>query len=97
MKQELDILVPTSWKDLSLYTYLRFQKDSKSFEDNPEAQLDFMMYHFCNIDFDTIKGLSIDSHNQIKEKFNQFEVPDTLPLQRFVTIHGIEYGFDPNL
>jgi hypothetical protein len=97
MKQQLEIIVPTSWKDLSLNTYLRFQRDAKNFEDNPEAQMDFMMYHFCNLDFDTIRGLSIDSHNNIAQKFNKFEVPDSLPLQRFVTINGIEYGFEPNL
>lgn len=97
MKQELDIIVPTSWKDLDLYTYLRFQRDSKNFEDNVDAQINFMIYHFCNLDFDTIQGLSVESHNSIREKFNKFEVPDTLPLQRFVTINGIEYGFEPNL
>jgi hypothetical protein len=56
-----------------------------------------MMYHFCNLDFDTIKGLSINSFNDITEKLSRFEVPDTLPLQRFVTIGGVEYGFEPNL
>jgi hypothetical protein len=97
MKQTLEILVPTSWKDLTLNTYLRFQRDVKNFEDNPNAQLDFMMYHFCNLDFDTIRGLSVDSHNNIAEKFNRFEVPDSLPLQRFITVNGVEYGFEPNL
>lgn len=97
MKQELDIIVPTTWKDLDLYTYLRFQRDSKNFEDNIDAQIDFMIYHFCNLDFDTIRGLSVESHNSIREKFNKFEVPDTLPLQRLITIDGIEYGFEPNL
>lgn len=97
MKQTLDILVPTSWKDLTLNTYLRFQRDVKNFEDNEDALLDFMMYHFCNLDFDTIKGLSINSFNDITEKLSRFETPDTLPLQRFVTIGGVEYGFEPNL
>jgi hypothetical protein len=97
MKQQLEIIVPTSWKDLSLNTYLRFQRDAKNFEDNPEAQMDFMIYHFCNLDFDSIRGLSVDSYNTIAQKFNKFEVPDTLPLQRLVTINGVEYGFEPNL
>jgi hypothetical protein len=97
MKQQLEIIVPTSWKDLSLNTYLRFQRDAKNFEDNFEAQMDFMIYHFCNLDFDSIRGLSVDSHNSIAQKFNKFEVPDTLPLQRLVTINGVQYGFEPNL
>ena len=97
MKQTLEIIVPTSWKDLTLNTYLRFQRDVKNFEDNPNAQMDFMMYHFCNLDFDTIRGLSVNSHNSIAEKFNRFEIPDKLPLQRFITINGKEYGFEPNL
>jgi hypothetical protein len=97
MKQQLEIIVPTSWKDLSLNTYLRFQRDAKNFEDNFEAQMDFMIYHFCNLDFDSIRGLSVDSHNSIAQKFNKFEVPDTLPLQRLVKINGVQYGFEPNL
>jgi hypothetical protein len=39
----------------------------------------------------------VNSHNSIAEKFNRFEIPDKLPLQRFITINGKEYGFEPNL
>jgi len=97
MKQQLNIDVPTSWKDLDLYTYLRWQKDAKNYEDNEEALLDLMIHYFCNIDFDTIKGMSIDSYNNVKSLISKFEKPDDLPLQRFVNVGGIEYGFEPNL
>ena len=97
MKQQLEITIPTSWKDLDLYTYLRFQRDAKNFEGNEDAQLDFMIHHFCSLDFDTIRGLSVDSHNTIKSKFSKFEGIDSLQLQRLVTIGGVEYGFEPNL
>lgn len=97
MKKQIELSIPTSWKDLDLYTYLRFQKDASNYEDNEEAQIDFMIYHFCGLEFDNIKGLSVDSYNTIREKFGKFEKPDTLPLQRLITIKGVEYGFEPNL
>ena len=56
-----------------------------------------MIYHFCNLDFDSIRGLSVESYNLIKSKLNNFDNPENLKLQRFITIDGIEYGFEPNL
>lgn len=97
MKKQLDIIVPTQWKDLDLYTYLRFIKEVKNYEDNEDAQTDLMIHHFCTLDFETIRGLSLESYNLIKEKLNQFENPEKLELQRFVKIGDVEYGFEPNL
>lgn len=97
MKKQLDIIVPTHWKDLDLYTYLRFIKEAKNYEDNIDAQTDLMIHHFCTLDFETIRGLSLESYNLVKEKLNQFENPEKLELQRFVKIGDVEYGFEPNL
>lgn len=97
MKQELNITIPTQWKDLDLYTYLRFIKEAKNYEDNVDAQTDLMIHHFCNLEFEKIRGLSLDSYNLIKTKLSSFENPEGFELQRFVTIGGIEYGFEPNL
>lgn len=97
MKKQLDIIVPTQWKDLDLHTYLRFLKEVKNYEDNIDAQTDLMIHHFCTLDFETIRGLSLESYNLIKEKLNQFENPEKLELQRFVKIGDVEYGFEPNL
>lgn len=97
MKQELTISVPTQWKDLTLQTYLKFQKDLDLHKDNEDAILDLMIHHFCGINLDNIKGISINSYNDIREKFNKFEKPESLPLQKFINIGGTEYGFEPNL
>ena len=97
MKKQLDIIVPTQWKDLDLYTYLRFIKEAKNYEDNIDAQTDLMIHHFCTLDFETIRGLSLESYNLVKDKLNQFENPEKLELQRFVKIGDVEYGFEPNL
>lgn len=97
MKQEFSIVIPTEWKDLDLYTYLRFIKEAKNYEDSIDAQTDLMMHHFCKLDFETIRGLSVDSYNLIRGKLNKFENPEDLELERIIEIGGVEYGFEPNL
>jgi len=97
MKQQLNIVVPTSWKDLDLYTYLRWQKEAKNYADNEDALLDLMIHYFCHLDYDTIKGMSIESYNNIKSLIAKFEKMDEFPLTRFVKFGDVEYGFEPNL
>lgn len=97
MKQELNINVPTSWEDLSLKTYLKFQQDSENYKDNDDAVFDLMIHHFCGINLDAIRGISVDSYNLLKEKFTKFEKPEDCKLKRIIEVNGVEYGFEPNL
>jgi hypothetical protein len=97
MKQTLTIEIPTSWKDISLETYLKMQNELENYRDDEEAQIAIMLLNLCNIQPEYLKGLSADSYNLLKLRLSQFVSPEGIELQRFITINGVEYGFEPNL
>jgi hypothetical protein len=97
MKQTLTIEIPTSWKDITLETYLKMQGELENYRDNEEAQIAIMLLHLCKIQPEYLRGLSADSYNLLKAKLSQFVSPEGIELQRFITIDGVEYGFEPNL
>jgi hypothetical protein len=97
MKQTLTIEIPTSWKDITLETYLKMQGELDNYRDDEEAQTAIMLLHLCKIQPEYIRGLSAESYNLLKAKLSQFVSPDGIELQRFITINGVEYGFEPNL
>jgi hypothetical protein len=97
MKQTLTIEIPTSWRDITLETYLKMQGELENYRDDEEAQTAIMLLHLCKIQPEYIRGLSAESYNLLKAKLSQFVSPDGIELQRFITINGVEYGFEPNL
>jgi hypothetical protein len=97
MKKQLTLEIPTSWKDISLKQYITLQSDLEAYRDDEEAQTALMLYHLCGLDAEYIKRLSAESYNVVKSKLNQFQSPEGIELTTFVTIDGIEYGFEPNL
>jgi hypothetical protein len=97
MKQTLTIEVPTSWQDITLDTYLKMQTELDNYRDNEEAQTAIMLLHLCKIQPEYLKGLSAESYHLLKSKLAQFISPNDIELSRFITIDGIEYGFEPNL
>jgi hypothetical protein len=56
-----------------------------------------MLHHLCGIPYEEIPNVSAESYNVLKGKLSQFLKPEDMDLQRFVTIDGVEYGFEPNL
>jgi hypothetical protein len=97
MKKQLTLEIPTSWKDVTLKQYLELQTDLESYRDDEEAQTALTLHHLCGLDINYIKRLSTESYNLLKNKLNEFTSPDIIELQRFITIDGVEYGFEPNL
>jgi hypothetical protein len=97
MKQTLTIEIPTSWKDISLETYLTMQTELENYRDDEEAQTAIMLLHLCGIRPEYLKGLSASSYNLLKAKLSAFVSPDGIELKPFITIDGREYGFEPNL
>jgi len=97
MKQTLTIEIPTTWKDITLETYLKMQTDLENYRDDEEAQIAIMLLHLCKIQPEYLKGLSADSYNLLKAKLSQFVSPEGIELKRFITIDGVQYGFEPNL
>jgi hypothetical protein len=97
MKENLKITIPTEWKDITLGKWLIIQKDLNAYKDEAEAQLHVLIHHFTGLDVDAILRMDSVSYNNLKEKITNFQSPDDLELVRFVTIDGVEYGFEPNL
>ena len=97
MIKELEISLPTSWADINLKKYLALQKELKNYEDSEEAQNAIIMHTLCNIEPDVLHSMAIEDYRMIQSELQWFTKTDNLELQRFVTIDGIEYGFEPNL
>jgi hypothetical protein len=97
MEQTVKVRVLTEWKDLTLKKYLEMIKDVDAYKDDEEAMTALMLHHLCGIDYVDIQNLSAKSYNDLKDKVSKFKQPEEMELQRFVTIDGVEYGFEPNL
>lgn len=97
MKKQLTLEIPTTWKDVTLKQYLALQADLESYKDDEEAQVALMLHHLCGLEPEYIKGLSAESYLKLKTKLGEFISPSTIDLEKFVTIDGVEYGFEPNL
>lgn len=97
MVQEIELSIPQSYADITLKKWLDLQEQMQSYKDDEEAVNAIMLYHLCGLDANWINGLDIDSFNKIMAELNKFLSNTDLPLQRFVKIDGVEYGFEPNL
>lgn len=97
MIKEIEIKIPTSYSDIDLKKWLALQKDIESYKDNDEAVGAVMMYHLCGLDANYLKGLPVETYNTIRDELNSFIGNVELPLQKIITINGLEYGFEPDL
>lgn len=97
MVKQLEIKIPTSYADINLKKWLVLQNELKSYEDNEEATVALLLSHLCNLPAEYLKGLNVDDYNMIKGELGSFLMNQELPLERFITIDGVEYGFEPNL
>ena len=88
MKQTLTIEIPTSWKDITLGTYLNMQNDLENYRDDEEAQTAIMLLHLCKIQPEYLKGLSADSYNLLKAKLTSFVSPEGTELKPIITLNG---------
>jgi len=97
MKKRIKILMPETWADITLKQYLALQYDLEAYKDDEEAVMSFMMVHLCRLSVEEISGLSRTSYNELKQSILSFVNNTENELARFITIDGIEYGFEPNL
>jgi len=97
MQKEIELKVPTSYADITLRKWLAMSKDMANYKDEEEAVTALMFMHLCGLDAEYTQKLSIDSYNTLKAELLSFMNNTDLPLQQFVTIDGVEYGFEPNL
>jgi hypothetical protein len=97
MKQILEINVPNDYSAITLTKFLKLQKDLKVYGDDEEAKLATLFYHLCGVEPGVMTKIDTATFIKIKEQLISFIARETFELQPFVTINGIEYGFEPNL
>lgn len=97
MKQQLTITVPKDWSAVTLEQFLRLKRDMETYKDEPEALVACLFHHLCNFPVEYLQQLDIDTYIAIKKDIYDFFNKVELPLKRFLTIDGVEYGFEPNL
>lgn len=97
MKKEIKIKVPNSWKGISLKKYLEMYHDVETYRDEPEAFVNIIFLHLCNITPDVLQRMSNADREKIQADVMEFMSDTYYDLQRIVTIDGKEYGFEPNL
>lgn len=97
MKKEIELTIPTDWAGVSLQKFLALKADVEAYKDDEEAVTALMLLHLCGLEPTYLKSLPMDAYNEIKETLGKFIKDVDLPLQKFITIDGIEYGFEPNL
>ena len=97
MKKEIELTIPTSYGDITLKKWLGLQKEIANYEGDVEAIGALMIYHLCGLDPLYLNGLAMEDYNVIKNELASFLQDVELPLQRFINIDGVEYGFEPNL
>lgn len=97
MRKTVQIEVPTTWKDINLKQYLALMSDLENYKEDEEAQTALMLHHLCGLDAHQIQAVSKDGYDLLRQKLGSFIQPDGIPLQKFITIDGVEYGFEPNL
>jgi hypothetical protein len=97
MKQEIKIEVPTKWSAVTLKQYLALRKDLDTYAGEEEAITACLFHHLCKFPLEYIQQLNIDTYIAIKGDLINFFNNIDLPLQKFITIGGVEYGFEPDL
>ena len=95
--KELELKVPTSYADISLQQWIDLQNELESYKDDADAVTALMLYHLCGLDPKYLKSIAVDDYLLVKTELESFLGNTELPLQRIITIDGIEYGFEPNL
>jgi len=97
MKKEINITVPTDWSAVTLKQYLNLLKDLETYGDTDEGYTAALLHNLCKFPPKYLHSLEAPVLAKIKNDIVGFMNNTQLPLQRFIMIDGIEYGFEPNL
>jgi len=97
MKKEIKIVVPTSWKGVTLGKYLDLQKDLENYGETEEGYTACLFHHLCDLDPKYLLQIDTETFMKMKNDLVEFMGKTEFPLQRIITIDGVEYGFEPNL
>jgi hypothetical protein len=92
---KLELIVPTSLKDIPLKSYQTFVKMREASNDE-DFVAQKMIEIFCGIELKDVVKMRLTDVNELLVRFNQIfnEKPK---FQNRFNLHGIEYGFIPKL
>lgn len=97
MKQKLTITVPKDYSAITLKQYLQFQEELQNYKDDEEALETILLHYICGVPAEYVSKIDSETFSKIRTDLKSFMNNTDYPLQRFITIDGIEYGFEPNL
>ena len=97
MKKAIEIKVPNDYSAITLRQYIKIQKDIKNYEGEKEAQDAFLIYNLCGLTPETISKIDSVTLSGIRDDLDKLMSKTDYDLQRFKTIEGVKYGFEPNL
>ncbi len=97
MKKEIEISIPQGYDDITLKKYLKLQTELKNYEGEEDAQTTLLVTYLCDIDAAVLSGLGKNDYNTISSELGNWLGNTEFELQRFLTIDGVDYGFEPNL
>jgi hypothetical protein len=97
MEKEIKLSIPTSYADISLKKYLELQNELETYNDDEEATTAVLLYRLCGLEPKYLSNISYSDLAIIKGDLEKFLSKTDFELIKFVTIDGVEYGFEPNL
>ena len=97
MEKEIKLSIPTSYADISLKKYLELQNELETYNDDEEATTAVLLYRLCGLEPKYLSNISYSDLSVIKVDLEKFLSKTDFELSKFVTIDGVEYGFEPNL
>lgn len=97
MQKQIELTIPTSYDDITLKQWLELQTELKAYEDDEEAVGAILLYRLCGLEPAYLKSLAVEDYNLLRSELMSFLTNTELPLQQFIKIDGVEYGFEPNL
>ena len=97
MKKAIEITVPHDYSAITLRQYLKVQRDLANYEGEADAQDAFLIYNLCGLTPDVIASLDSTTLTGIRGDLDKLMSKTDYDLQRFKTIEGVKYGFEPNL
>lgn len=97
MSKQIEITVPNDFSAVTLKQYVQLQKDLDANEGDTEAQDAYLVYNLTGITPAMVKELDSDIISNIRKDLTKLLQKTDYPLQRKITIDGVEYGFEPNL
>ena len=97
MKKKIEIVVPNDWSAIPLKKYLDLRKDMATYDDDKDAVIACLFHHLCDFPVEYLTQLDMEIYNNVVKDITSFLNNIEFPLKQFITIDGVEYGFEPNL